>query len=248
MEKAYKLLAKQENISNNEAKDLIDAGLVSAKGQILRVARAEMSENTKFSVQKVAKPIIVFENDDILVVNKPPFFVSEKLEKIFKFKLLNRLDKETSGIVLLYKNEEFKERAIKEFKNMRVKKTYIAIVQGIVSEEMEFDEPILTIKGKTGAFSRISPHGKSAITRIFPLMISGKKSLVKIEIDTGRTHQIRVHLSNAGFGIIGDEKYAKNSSKRMFLHAYELELLDLKFRAKIPNDFNVFGFEIGKEI
>ena len=231
-EKAYKLLAAQENISHNEAKALIDAGLVSARGAKIALAREMLGENVKFSVMKPAKPAIIYEN----------------LEKIYKFGLLNRLDKETSGVVLLYKNEEFREAAIAEFKNLRVKKSYIAIVKGIVSEEMKFDEPILTIKTRSGAFSKISPNGKSAFSEVYPLMISGKKSLVKVRIETGRTHQIRVHLANAGYGVIGDEKYAKSRAKRMFLHSYETEILGLKFKAPLGTSFNEFGFEIPKDL
>ena len=247
-EKAYKLLAAQENISHNEAKALIDAGLVSARGAKIALAREMLGENTKFSVMKPAKPEIIYENENVLAVNKPPFMSSENLEKIYKFGLLNRLDKETSGVVLLYKNEEFREAAIAEFKNLRVKKSYIAIVKGIVSEEMKFGEPILTIKTRSGAFSKISPNGKSAFSEVYPLMISGKKSLVKVRIETGRTHQIRVHLANAGFGVIGDEKYAKSRAKRMFLHSYETEILGLKFKAPLGTSFNEFGFEIPKDL
>ena len=131
---------------------------------------------------------------------------------------------------------------------MRVKKSYIAIVKGIVSEEMKFDEPILTIKTRSGAFSKISPNGKSAFSEVYPLMVSGKKSLVKVRIETGRTHQIRVHLANAGFGVIGDEKYAKSRAKRMVLHSYETEILGLKFKAPLGKSFNEFGFEIPKDL
>ena len=159
-EKAYKLLAAQENISHNEAKALIDAGLVSARGAKIALAREMLGENTKFSVMKPAKPAIIYEDENVLAVNKPPFMSSENLEKIYKFGLLNRLDKETSGVVLLYKNEEFRKAAIAEFKNLRVKKSYIAIVKGIVSEEMKFDEPILTIKTRSGAFSKISRRSR----------------------------------------------------------------------------------------
>ena len=80
------------------------------------------------------------------------------------------------------------------------------------------------------------------------LMVSGKKSLVKVRIETGRTHQIRVHLANAGFGVIGDEKYAKSRAKRMFLHSYETEILGLKFKAPLGKSFNEFGFEIPKDL
>ncbi|KAB0582831.1 RluA family pseudouridine synthase [Campylobacter sputorum subsp. sputorum] len=246
MEKAYKLLALQEKISNNEAKALIDNGLVSVGGKKIVVARGELSEKSVFNILKVAKPKVIFEDENIIAINKPPFTISEKIAKDFKFTLLNRLDKDTSGVLLLYKNEEFGKIAINEFKNMRVKKTYIAMVKGIISEELHIDNPIITIKGKGGAYSKISPQGKSAISDIYPFMISGKKSIVRVDIKTGRTHQIRVHLANLGYPVIGDEKYGKNSSKRMFLHSYKTEILDYKFIAELDNSFNEFGFEIPK--
>lgn len=246
MEKAYKLLALQENISNNEAKNLIDSGLVSASGKKIVVARGELSEKTVFSVLKLAKPEIIFEDENIIAINKPPFMTSEKIAKDFKFTLLNRLDKETSGVVMFYKNEEFGKIAINEFKNMKVKKTYIAMVKGIISEELHANEPIITIKGKGGAYSKISPQGKTALSDIYPFMVSGKKSIVRVDIKTGRTHQIRLHLANLGYPIIGDEKYGKNSSKRMYLHSYKTEILNYKFIGPMDGSFNDFGFEMPK--
>ncbi|AII14587.1 23S rRNA and tRNA pseudouridine synthase [Campylobacter iguaniorum] len=247
-EKAYKLLALQEGISNNEAKELIDAGLVSARGQKIVVARGMLSDTTTFKVMKIAKPTKIFEDENIIAVNKPPFVISEKVAEMFKFPLLNRLDKETSGVVLLYKNEEFQQKAIKEFANNKVDKTYLAIVRGIVVEDFSVELPITTVKMRSGAFSKIDlSRGKTAITHVSPLMVEGKKSFIKVVIETGRTHQIRCHLAHAGFGVIGDEKYAKNSSKRMYLHSYEISLLGYKFRAPLDRSFSEFGFEIPKE-
>lgn len=245
-EKAYKLLALQEGISNNEAKSLIDSGLVSAKGQKIAVARAMMSVATKFSVQNMPKPSVIFEDENLIAINKPAFLTSERVSEVYKFPLLHRLDKETSGVLLLVKNEEFQKKAIEEFKHRRVKKEYIAMVKGILSEEARIDEPIITLKNRGGAYSKISKDGKEAISVVTPLMVAGKKSLVKVEILTGRTHQIRVHLNHIGFGIVGDEKYAKNRSKRMYLHAYKIEILGYKFRANLGSEFSDFGFEISR--
>ena len=245
-EKAYKLLAIQERISNNEAKELIDSGLVSAKGQKIALARAMMSVTTKFNVQKMPRPEVIFEDENLIAINKPAFLTSEKVSEIYKFPLLHRLDKETSGVLLLVKNEEFQKTAIEEFKKHRVKKEYLAIVKGILSDEFSINEPIITLKNKGGAYSKISPSGKEAISIVTPVMVVGKKSLVKVDIKTGRTHQIRVHLNHAGFGIVGDEKYAKNRAKRMYLHAYKIELLGYKFKADLNSDFNEFGFEISR--
>ncbi|ALV65049.1 pseudouridine synthase family protein [Campylobacter fetus] len=244
-EKAYKLLALQEGISNNEAKELIDSGLVSAGGKRLVLARGLLNENTSFKVTKLAKPVMIYEDDNIVAVNKPPFITSEKVAEIFKFPLLNRLDKETSGVILLYKNEDFQKTAIKEFANNKVQKTYLAIVRGIVVDEFSVELPISTVKMKSGAFSKIDlSRGKTAITHVSPLMVEGKKSLIKVVIETGRTHQIRCHLAHAGYGVIGDEKYAKNSSKRVYLHSLETALLGYKFKALPDRSFCDFGFEI----
>lgn len=246
-EKAYKILAKQKNISNNEAKELIDSGLVYAKGQKVMIARALMSENTKFSVEEMPKPSVIFEDENLIAINKPAAITSEKISQIYKFPLLHRLDKDTSGVLLLVKNDEFASLAINEFKKMKVEKIYVAAVRGIMSEEVVVNEPILTIKNKNGAFSKISKDGKEAISEISPLMVVGKKTLVKVAIKTGRTHQIRVHLASLNLPIVGDEKYGKNSANRMFLHAYCITLLDYKFKAPIPREFNSLGFELSNK-
>ncbi|WP_069637947.1 RluA family pseudouridine synthase [Campylobacter pinnipediorum] len=246
-EKAYKLLALQEGISNNEAKELIDSGLVFAKGQKLAIARAMLNINTKFTVQKLQEPKKIFEDENLIAIDKPAFITSEKISEMYKTPLLHRLDRETSGVLLLVKNEEFAKIAINEFKNMRVKKTYVAAVKGIFSEDVLVNEPILTIKGKGGAISKISKDGKEAISRVSPLMVVGKKTLLKVEIDTGRTHQIRVHLASLNAPIVGDEKYGKNRANRMFLHAYSIEILKYKFKSFLPSEFNTLGFEISKK-
>ena len=79
MLQAYKILAKQEGISNNEAKALIDAGVVSAKGEKIVIARALMSEKTEFKLIRIEKPRIIYEDNDIIALNKPAFAVSEKI-------------------------------------------------------------------------------------------------------------------------------------------------------------------------
>ena len=83
-EKAYKILAKQKNISNNEAKELIDSGLVYAKGQKVMIARALMSENTKFNVEEMPKPSVIFEDENLIAINKPAAITSEKISQIYK--------------------------------------------------------------------------------------------------------------------------------------------------------------------
>jgi len=245
MEKAYKLLAFQEGISNGKAKELIDKGVVTVNGKKLQVARGEMNVDTVFKVKHIANARVIFEDDDILVVDKPAHLNSQEVEKKFpQAVLLNRLDKETSGVMLLAKNEDFRRKAINEFKNHKVYKEYVAIVDGKIVEEEIIDMPITTIKGKT-ARSRIDEqHGKPAKTTVYPNMVEGKKSKIKIIIENGRTHQIRVHLQYAGMPIIGDLQYGKSSNQvsRVMLHSKVTRILGYEFQAKEPKEFFHFGF------
>ncbi len=243
MEKAYKLLSVQENISHKKAKALIDLGLVSIGGKKLSVARKELPKNTRFSVQKVEKPGVIFEDENILALFKPPFIESYDLLSFFNkgWVLLHRLDKETSGVILLVKeNSEFHLKAKKAFKNRAVKKEYLALAQGIIEEEREINAPILTFK-TTKAFSKISKKGQEAVTIITPLKIINKKTLLKVGIKTGRTHQIRVHLKHINHPIIGDTIYgdSQHSAKRLMLHAHKIALLGYEFEAIPPKEFEI---------
>ncbi|MCW1361138.1 RluA family pseudouridine synthase [Campylobacter sp. US33a] len=243
-EKAYKLLALQEKISNNRAKELIDQGCVFVSDKKVLLARGMLDTKTKFNIIFPRKSHILFEDENLIAVNKSFATISEGLEKQFNAKLLNRLDKGTSGVLLLCKNEEFRLKCIEEFKKQRVYKSYLAIVSGILAEEVEVNEPILTLKNKHGAVSKISKNGLSANTLITPLMVQGKKTLVKAVINTGRTHQIRLHCAHIKHGIIGDDKYAKIASNRMFLHSYETQIFNYSFKASLDESFNQFGFDI----
>ncbi len=243
-DKAYKILARQEKISNNVAKELIDSGLIFCKGKKVLIARTLMDENSRFVLEKPKSTKIIFEDDKLIALNKPFGRVSEDLQKEFKAGLLNRLDKETSGLILLYKDEKFRNLCIEEFKRQRVFKSYIAIVSGVLADEVVINEPILTKKTRQGAFSKVSKDGLPAQTTLTPLLVSGKKTLVKATISTGRTHQIRLHCAFIKHGIIGDEKYAKITAHRMFLHSFELKIFNYHFRADLDESFNELGFDL----
>jgi len=235
-EKAYKILALQENISNKKAKDLIDRGLVFVGDKKVKIARADISTETFFRIEYPADIKIIFEDDDIIAVDKPAQIDAYDIQDaLLGAELLHRLDRDTSGVLLLGKNKEFIERAVKEFKNRKVKKRYVAWVEGVIYEAMEIDNPILTIK-KGKAFSKIDhKRGKKAYTKVIPEEIQGKKSKVYIEITTGRTHQIRAHLSSVGHPIVGDEQYGSRTlAKHMLLHSAQMSLMGYSFEAKEP--------------
>ena len=242
-DKAYKLLAEQEGISNSKAKDLIDKGLVYVSNRKVVIARGNMPAKTKFRVETIEKVKIIYENKEMIVVDKPAFLSSEEIELQFKdARLLHRLDRETSGVLVLCKDEEFRLKAIEEFKHDRVYKEYIAWVDGDVIEEFEIDKPILTEKHNNKAKSKISAaKGKHARTEVFPLMVVNHKSKVKLVIHQGRTHQIRVHLRSENLPIIGDELYGGRSARRMMLHAHKMRLLGREFISPEPKEYRHIG-------
>jgi 23S rRNA pseudouridine1911/1915/1917 synthase len=237
-EKAYKILAIQEGISNNNAKSMIDRGLVYVGNKKVMIARGEIDSKTKFRVIKIEKPKPIFENDDLIVVDKPAYVNSDEIERQFKpAVLLHRLDRETSGVLMLVKNEEFRQKAIMEFKKDRVYKEYIAWVEGTMSEPQEIDKAILTTKKNNRASSNVSSKGKPARTEVTPDIVSGNKTKVKCIIHHGRTHQIRTHLRYIDHPIIGDEQYGGRRAKRVMLHAYKVRLLGFEFTAPEPKAF-----------
>ncbi|MEJ2500741.1 MAG: RNA pseudouridine synthase [Campylobacterales bacterium] len=241
-DKAYKLLAAQEGISNAKAKELIDRGLVYVGNKKVMIARGELPLKTEFRVQKIERICPIFENDDLIVVDKPAFLNADEVERQFKgARLLHRLDRETSGVLMLVKNDEFREKAIEAFKKDEVYKEYVAWVEGVVTEEAVIDEPILTEKRHGKAHSKVSKKGKPAVTEITPLEVSGKKSKLKLVIHHGRTHQIRTHLRFFGHSIVGDEQYGGRRSQRVMLHAKKVKLLGMEFEAPEPKVFIHFS-------
>ena len=237
-DKAYKILAQQKEMSNKKAKELIDRGLVFVEDKKVKIARAEIHTDTIFRIEYPEDIEILYQDNDIVAINKPAQVDSYEIQDaIDGAELLHRLDRDTSGVLLLGKNREFIELAIKEFKARRVEKHYVAWIEGVLYEKVEIDAPIFTIK-KGKAFSMIDElRGKKAHTVVKPEELQGKKSKVKIEITTGRTHQIRVHLAHIGHPVLGDEQYgSRTQTKRVLLHSSKMKLLDYEFNAKEPDD------------
>jgi 23S rRNA pseudouridine1911/1915/1917 synthase len=237
-DKAYKVLAQAKDISNKKAKELIDRGLVYVEDKKVKIARAEISTDTNFRIEYPDDIEILYQDENIVAVNKPAQVDSYDIQDAIEgAELLHRLDRDTSGVLLLGRNEAFIKQAINEFKNRRVEKHYVAWVEGVLYEEIEIDEPIFTIK-KGKAFSVIDPvRGKKAYTKVKPEEIQGKKSKVCIEITTGRTHQIRVHLASIGHPIVGDEQYgSRTQAKRVLLHSSQMKIFDYEFNAREPKD------------
>lgn len=238
MEQAYKLLAQSKEISNKKAKELIDRGLVFVGDRQLKIARATLPEDTIFRVEMPEDITILYQDAQMVAVNKPAGLDSYEVQDAIEgVELLHRLDRDTSGVLLLGKSEAYIEEAIRAFKQRKVTKEYVAWVEGVVYEEMTIDTPIHTIK-KGKAFSKIDERiGKPAYTVVTPDEVQGKKSKVKVVITTGRTHQIRVHLASVGHPVVGDAQYgSRTRAKRTLLHARKIALLGKEYVAPIPAD------------
>lgn len=240
MEKAYKLLSLQKHISHSQAKSLIDSGLVSANGRKLTLARTLLDPKTHFQIQDIAPLRIIAQKGDLLVVDKPAFLESYAIQTRFQgYELLHRLDRETSGVLLLARSQsQTALEIIRAFKARKVEKIYYALVSGIVPESSTINAPILTKKGKS-AKSKVHKDGLPAITHITPESIVGKKTLLRVKIETGRTHQIRVHLAHIGHPILGDSLYGGANAPRLMLHASDIELLGMEFHAPLPEEFRI---------
>ena len=229
MDKAYKILSLGENISNRKAKEMLDLGLVFVNGKKIRASDL-VSPKTPLKILSLESPEVLFEDNFILAVSKPPFFDSYDLEKKFSgYKLLNRLDKQTSGVILLTKDSDFKDKVINEFKQGLVYKEYLALVKGIIPQDLVIDKPILTLKGNYAKSKIDNKLGKKAITNITPLRLINKNTLLKVVIKTGRTHQIRLHLDSINHPILGDNIYGREPFARLMLHSYKISLFDYKF-------------------
>ena len=211
---------------------------------------------------------VIYEDNDIIVINKPKGMVVHPangnpdgtlvnaIMKICKESLsgiggeirpgiVHRLDKDTSGAIIVAKNDKAHINLSEQLKNHEVKKTYLALVRGIIKEnEATINMPIARSK-KDRKKMDVDKDGKEAITHFKVLgRFKNKYTLLQINLETGRTHQIRVHLSHIGYPIIGDEVYSNGKNewnvKGQCLHAWKLEFLHpttgkkISLEAEIP--------------
>lgn len=192
---------------------------------------------------------VVYEDEYLAITNKPANMVVHPTESItedtlvnaimYRFKdlsdldlpfrpgIVHRLDKDTTGLIIIAKNNNIHLLLQKMFKERSVKKTYLAIVHGKIQDQIVVDLPIGRHIKDRKKMSVRKDIGKEAITRIYPILYNENYSLLKINIDTGRTHQIRVHLKYINHCIVGDKIYGQKNEKVNFksqlLHAYKLE-------------------------
>lgn len=220
---------------------------------------------------------IVYEDSDLILINKPPFVLVHPTKNhengtlanglMYHFKqgndsnvvrFISRLDRDTSGLILIAKNSFSHMRLAKAMEENAIKKQYLGIIDGHLSpREGIFDLPIGKLNVSDINYS-IVEGGKPSITRYKTLEDYELGSLVELELVSGRTHQIRVHLSSSGHTLMGDTLYIKQSEgptfmeeipresfdcmNRQALHAYKLSFPhprseeELSFSVKLPAD------------
>lgn len=205
---------------------------------------------------------VVYEDEDLLVVDKPPFMVVHptkshpsgtlangvmnyfrKTEQNCIVRLVNRLDRDTSGLVIIAKSQFAHMAMAQKLERNLIDKYYITIVEGKMEGQGTIDLPI--DRPTLDSIKRVvMENGQRAITHYEVLKSGERASCLLVKLETGRTHQIRVHLSHLGHPIIGDTLYGKESEyiKRQALHAYKLKFRrirdnrEIEITAEIPDD------------
>lgn len=239
-----------------DGKEVIKPKIVVRVGQLVEY-RLDDPQN-----RLIAQPIkldIIYQDGDLVVVNKPAGMVMHPAGKHkqwtlanalkYKFKefyLVHRLDKDTSGLVLVARNEKIKKFLSKLFEQRKIKKTYTTLLTGKVKPiEAYIDLPISRSTGK-GKFETIA-GGRQAKSYYKVKEYIKNFSLVEVQPQSGRTHQIRVHFKALGHPVVGDKLYNNTDDglRRQFLHAGKLEFIDWvgnkrEFMSSLPQDLSNF--------
>ena|SRR5438105_5753270 len=204
---------------------------------------------------------ILYEDDALLFVNKPANIVVQRgydpdEPLLFEIAaahadplyLMQRLDRGTSGVMFFSKLASVNAALTRFFETKRIRKRYLALCEGQLAEAQTIDAPI----ARVGPISfGVREHGKRATTNVAPLRSKPDGSLLRVELQTGRTHQIRVHLAAIGHPVIGDWLYGARNAPRPMLHAAELAMPHpltgelLRVSAAVPADFVTAATERG---
>jgi len=201
-------------------------------------------------------PNIIWQGSGLIAVNKPAglsvhghnsldtmvrSFLAEKLPPSLSFRPgpLHRLDKPSSGIVVFPASLEGARLFSSILHERKVRKIYLAIVEGNVEKEEIWEDRLVRDKEKKKTFiSRKNPQeGKNAVTAVKPAAVSHGYSLITAEIATGRTHQIRAQAAFHGHPLLGDRKYGSKGAESFFLHAWKMEFLEHSIEAPLPDEF-----------
>ena len=258
-------------ISRSLWQKYIKAGYVSVNNKVATTPKFEVDETDEIALDLPEKEQadvdlpILYEDDDVIVVNKPSGLLTHAkgglsdeptVAEIIRPKtsfatdtdrpgIVHRLDRDTSGLLIIAKNPESAAHLQRQFAERTAKKTYVAITDGKPKlNAAKIDLPIGRNPSAPSTF-RVDPNGKPSQTTYHVLAENDAQSLIELKPTTGRTHQLRVHLTHLNAPILGDRVYGKSSDCRMMLHAQKLEITlpsgERKvFEAAIPDEFKKF--------
>ncbi|MDD5237078.1 MAG: RluA family pseudouridine synthase [Candidatus Omnitrophica bacterium] len=257
-------LIRQGYVAINEKK--LTPNYKVKTGELINLS---LEEKKPFPIKAEKIPLdIVYEDDDVIVVNKPIglvvhpaagnlehtlvqalLFHSSRLSDVNPERpgIVHRLDKDTSGLLLVARTNDAHQKLVKQFSKHTVKRRYVALVKGRV----EFDEGSIDLPIGRHRINRekmsvsFLPEAKDAVTHYRTLKRGRDYSLLELTPYTGRTHQLRVHLASLGHPICGDKKYGKTDTfKRLMLHARYIGFIHpkskkfLEFSTDIPQEFS----------
>jgi len=258
-------LREKLDISNQAIKRAIDRGALRLNGVIERFSSTVLQkgdqlafDQTKLNFKQDFTLPILLEEEGFLLCSKPSGLTTdqEQFQKLLDRRvfLVHRLDKDTSGVILIATNQKMQQKLEKLFKKREVRKVYVALVKGSVrAESGTIDNRLIKKKVYQGQAiwgSTKSSTGLRAVTHWKCLQKGKGKSLLQCEPETGRTHQLRVHLSEMGHPILGDHHYGRATSfpkeiDRLCLHAYRLSFFHpdtekkVQATAPIPKFFKI---------
>jgi 23S rRNA pseudouridine1911/1915/1917 synthase len=259
-------------LSRGFAARLIGEGKVTVNGAVQTKAGYKLREGEEVTVDYDVSQLeqipdinleVLYEDDDCVVIYKPVGVLSHskgafnpeatvatwlrsRLKGLSGERggIVHRLDRATSGVMICAKTPEALSWLQKQFATRNVKKTYAAVITGVMNpEEAIIDMPIGR-NPKAPATFRVDVQGKHAETAYQTVKSNGKYSLVELRPKTGRTHQLRVHLEHQHHPIVGDVLYSGEPAERLYLHAESLEITIVKdherkvFTAPVPAEFN----------
>lgn len=253
------VLAKEVYKSYNRStlQKFIEAGYMKVDGEVVLKPNTRVIPGVRLELvvpeelrNADVEPAVIYEDENVLVVNKPVGLLSEPRAEYCPERTLadfgyvaHRLDRDTSGVIILAKSEEVQQFLKKQFQERTVHKTYYAVVGGgdFKLNEARIDLPIIRDKKRPTTF-RVDPNGREAETLYRVLESDGDRSLVELRPVTGRTHQLRVHMKYLGHPIVGDLVYGGEPTERLFLHAGRLEITlpdgaRKVFEAPVPEEF-----------
>ena len=254
------LVEQYPEYNRSSLQTFIKSGFVTVDGKTAKKPNAKYLKTAQIVLavpepelpRSCQVPTVIYEDTNVKVLNKPAGLLSmakgeycpEPTLEDYGL-LVHRLDRDTSGVVILAKTPEVQKQLRRQFQDRKAKKTYLAVVEGQPKlAEAKIDLPLARNLKHPTTF-QVDPNGKPAVTFYKVLATSEQYSLLELKPITGRTHQLRVHLKYLGTPILGDRVYGSaksNTLSRLFLHAKTLEITipegDRRtFEAPVPPEF-----------